>query len=192
VQYIDAGIKLEVEPTISMSDDVSIKLNLNVSSIGEKVISGESTAYKVGTRSTSTQLRLHDGETQILAGLIDDQDRKDVSKFPGIGDFPLLGKLFSKQKDEKSKTEIVMSITPKIVRGYKTKPANQSEYWIGSDGATGRRAPSPDFSKGVPFFIPKPAAAPVKSESKDDKPQSLNIPLPAGLSLEGGLSPTSE
>lgn len=192
VQYIDAGIKLEVEPTISMSDDVSIKLNLNVSSIGEKVISGESTAYKVGTRSTSTQLRLHDGETQILAGLIDDQDRKDVSKFPGIGDFPLLGKLFSRQKDEKSKTEIVMSITPKIVRGYKTKPANQSEYWIGSDGATGRRAPSPDFSKGVPFFIPKPAAAPVNSESKDDKPQSLNIPLPAGLSLEGGLSPKSE
>jgi len=192
VQYIDAGIKLEVEPTISMSDDVSIKLNLNVSSIGDTVTSGSSTAYKVGTRSTSTQLRLHDGETQILAGLIDDQDRKNVSKFPGIGDFPLLGKLFSRQKDDKSKTEIVMSITPKIVRGYKTKPANQSEYWVGSEGATGRQAPSPDFSKGVPFFVPKPAPAAVKSEIKEDKPQSLNVPLPPGFSLGGGLNPKSE
>jgi general secretion pathway protein D len=190
VQYIDAGIKLEVEPTISMSNDVSIKLNLNVSSIGETVTSGSSSAYKVGTRSTSTQLRLHDGETQVLAGLIDDQDRKNVSKFPGLGDFPILGKLFSRQKDDKSKTEIVMSITPKIVREYKTKPANQSEYWIGSEGATGRRAPSPDFSKGVPFFIPKPA--PAKVESKEEKPQSLNVPLPPGFSLGDGLSPKSE
>ncbi len=195
VQYIDAGIKLEAEPTISSSGDVSIKLNLNVASIGDLVVSGgdrPSSAYRVGTRSTSTQLRLHDGETQILAGLIDDQDRKNVSKFPGIGDFPLLGKLFSRQKDDKSKTEIVMSITPKIVREYKTKPANQSEYWIGSEGATGRHAPSPDFSKGVPFFIPKPAPAPAKSESKDDKPQGLNVPLPPGFSLGGGLSPKSE
>lgn len=193
VQYIDAGIKLEAEPTISSSGDVSIKLNLNVASIGDLVVSGgdkPSSAYRVGTRSTSTQLRLHDGETQILAGLIDDQDRKNVSKFPGIGDFPLLGKLFSRQKDEKTKTEIVMSITPKIVREYKTKPANQSEYWIGSEGATGRRAPSPDFSKGVPFFIPKPA--PAKIETKEEKPQSLNVPLPLGFSLGGGLSPKSE
>lgn len=195
VQYIDAGIKLEVEPTISMSDDISIKLNLNVSSIGDNVISGSSSAYKVGTRSTSTQLRLHDGETQVLAGLIDDQDRKNISKFPGIGDFPLLGRLFSRQKDDKSKTEIVMSITPKIVREYKTKPANQTEYWVGAEGAAGRRSPSPSFGAGgAPFFIPKPAAAKTsaKDETQADKPQNLNIPLPPGFSLGGGLSPKAE
>jgi general secretion pathway protein D len=192
VQYIDAGLKLEVEPTISSSGDVSIKLNLNVASIGEPVTSGGSSAFRVGTRSTSTQLRLHDGETQILAGLIDDQDRKNISKVPGIGDFPLLGRLFSRQKDDKSKTEIVLSITPRIVREFKSKPANQTEYWIGSEGATGRHAPSPNFSAGVPFFIPKPAPAAVKTEAKEDKPQSLNVPLPPGLSLGGGLSPKSE
>ena len=190
VQYIDAGLKLEVEPTISSSGDVSIKLNLNVASIGEPVSSGGSSAFRVGTRSTSTQLRLHDGETQILAGLIDDQDRKNISKVPGIGDFPLLGRLFSRQKDDKSKTEIVLSITPRIVRELKTKPANQSEYWIGPEGATGRQAPSPDFSKGNPFFIPKPVS--VKTESKDDKPQGLNIPLPPGFSLGGDLTPKGE
>jgi general secretion pathway protein D len=192
VQYIDAGLKLEVEPTISSSGDVSIKLNLNVASIGESVVTAGSSAFRVGTRSTSTQLRLHDGETQILAGLIDDQDRKNVSKVPGIGDFPILGKLFSKQKDDKSKTEIVLSITPRIVREYKTKPANQSEYWIGSEAATGRHAPSPDFSQGVPFFIPKPAPAAIQPGSSENKPQGLNVPLPPGLSLGGGLNPKAD
>jgi general secretion pathway protein D len=188
VQYIDAGLKLEVEPTISSSGDVSIKLNLNVASIGESVNSGGSSAFRIGTRSTSTQLRLHDGETQILAGLIDDQDRKNISKVPGIGDFPLLGKLFSRQKDDKSKTEIVLSITPRIVREYITKPANQSKYWVGAESASGRHAPSPDFSKGTPFFIPKPAPDKVQPATNEDKPQSLNIPLPTGFSLGGGLN----
>jgi general secretion pathway protein D len=159
-----------------------------VASIGESVNSGGSSAFRIGTRSTSTQLRLHDGETQILAGLIDDQDRKNISKVPGIGDFPLLGKLFSRQKDDKSKTEIVLSITPRIVREYITKPANQSKYWVGAESASGRHAPSPDFSKGTPFFIPKPAPDKVQPATNEDKPQSLNIPLPTGFSLGGGLN----
>ena len=128
VQYIDAGLKLEVEPTISSSDDVTIKINLNVGSIGDQVVastgSSQSVAFRVGTRLASTQLRLHDGETQILAGLIDDQDRKTINKIPGIGDIPLLGKLFSNQSDNKSKTEIILSITPHIIRPRKNYEAH--------------------------------------------------------------------
>jgi general secretion pathway protein D len=186
VQYIDAGLKLEAEPNISASGDVTIKINLNVGSIGDTITNGQSTAFRVGTRSATTQLRLHDGETQILAGLIDDQDRKNVDKIPGIGNIPLLGKLFSKQKDDKSKTEIVLSITPHIIRERKTADANQTEYWVGSEAQTGKHSSIPNFGAGgMPFFVPKaPTPAPT---NKDDKPQSLNVPLPPGFSLGNGL-----
>jgi general secretion pathway protein D len=191
VQYIDAGLKLEVEPTISSTDDVTIKVNLNVNSIGEqiKAISGnsESIAFRVGTRLASTQLRLHDGETQVLAGLIDDQERKSTNKVPGIGDFPLLGRLFSKQKDDKSKTEIMLSITPHIIRPRQGYEVHEADVWVGPEGQTGRSSPSPGFGNGMaPFMVPKPRGAASPAVKKDEAPNNINLPLPAGFSLGRG------
>jgi general secretion pathway protein D len=193
VQYIDAGLKLEVEPLISTMGDVTIKLNLNVGSIGDKVVAttgnSESVAFRVGTRLTSTVLRLHDGETQVLAGLIDDQDRKNVSGIPGLSKIPLLGKLFSNQSDDKVKTEIVLSITPRIIRDRRLQTSNQAEMWIGSEGQTGRGSPSPKFMGGQsPFMVPKPPPS-ANAAPKEEKPQNLNIPLPEGFSMGGGLPP---
>jgi general secretion pathway protein D len=192
VQYIDAGLKLEVEPTISAADDVTIKINLNVGSIGDKVVASsgasQSIAFRVGTRLATTQLRLHDGETQILAGLIDDQDRKNVSGIPGLSKIPLLGKLFSNQTDDKVKTEIVLSITPHIIRQRTPQQAHEADIWTGSEGQVGRHSPSPAFADGVaPFMVPKPppAAAPA---SRDDTPKNINLALPPGFSLGGGLN----
>jgi general secretion pathway protein D len=138
----------------------------------------------VGTRTASTLLRLHDGETQVLAGLIDEQDRNNVDKIPGFGDVPLLGRLFSKHKDNKSKTEIVLSITPRIIREKVVGSAHQNEYWIGSEGRVGKRSASPIFKAGdtPPFMVPKPAAA--KPALKENKPESLNIPLPSGFNID--------
>ena len=117
VQYLDVGLKLEVEPDIHLDNEVVIKVGLDVSSIIREVPNVESgtLAYEVGTRNASTVLRLKDGETQILAGLISDEDRKTASKVPGLGQMPVLGRLFSSHKDDSTKTEIVLSITPRIV-----------------------------------------------------------------------------
>lgn len=191
VQYIDAGIKLEVEPTISTTGDVTIKLNLNVGSIGDRVTAtagdNESVAFRVGTRFTSTILRLHDGETQILAGLIDDQDRKNVSGIPGLANLPIIGRLFSNQIDDKVKTEIVLSITPHIVRERKMPTAHQAETWVGSEGQTGVRSPTPRFMNGQsPFIIPKPPSSPQNAPA-DEAPKNINIQLPKNFSLGNGL-----
>jgi general secretion pathway protein D len=71
------GLKLEVEPHIHLDNDVGIKINLEVSSIVKEVTSSSgSLAYQIGTRDASTILRLKDGETQVLAGLINDNDRR--------------------------------------------------------------------------------------------------------------------
>lgn len=198
VQYIDAGLKLEVEPTISLGGDVSIKLSLDVSSIGAATTTRSgSVVFQIGTRSTSTQLRLADGEMQILAGLISDEERKNVDKIPGLGDIPLIGRLFSNHGDEKTKTEIVLAVTPHIIRGRRAPEAALAEYWSGSESQAGRRFGSPETIKGSPYFAaPKaqPAAPTRPPAEQGGRPQGLNIPLPPGLAspLEDGPGTQAE
>lgn len=136
VTYQDVGLKLDVEPEIHLDNEVSIKIGLEVSSLGLAVNnSSGSQVFRVGTRNTSTALRLRDGETQILAGLITDEDRSTADKVPALGQIPLLGHLFSSDNGNKSKTEIVLSITPHIVGNFKLPDARGMEYWSGTEAA---------------------------------------------------------
>ncbi len=137
VQYLDVGLKLEVEPEIHLDNEVAIKISMEVSSIVKEVqnlVSG-TLSYQVGTRNASTVLRLKDGETQILAGLISDEDRNSASKVPGLGQMPLLGRLFSSHKDDNRKTEIVLSITPRIVGNSRLPDAREVEFWAGTEAS---------------------------------------------------------
>ncbi len=134
VTYVDVGLKLDVEPRITLDDFVNIKIGLEVSSLGERTVTRNgASVFTIGTRSANTVLRLKDGETQILAGLILDDERKNASKIPGIGDIPLLGRLFSNQEDKKSKTEIVLVITPRIINNIQLPKAEVSEYLSGTE-----------------------------------------------------------
>ncbi len=118
VSYIDVGLKLEVEPNIYLDDEVGIKVQLEVNSNLGEISSGDgnTTAYKIGTRTAQTNLRLRDGETQVLAGLINQNESETLSKLPGLGDVPGVGRLFSNNKFSRDKSEIVLLITPRIVR----------------------------------------------------------------------------
>lgn len=136
VQYLDVGLKVEVEPNIYLQDDVAIKVALEVSSIVSQITSKNGTqAYQIGSRNASTVLRLKDGETQVLAGLISDSERETANKIPGLGDLPLAGRLFSNHRNDHQKTEIVLSITPHLVRTIKRPDIAASEFWSGSDAA---------------------------------------------------------
>ncbi len=117
VSLLDVGLKLDIEPTIQLDGEVTMRIALEVSNLLQKVDGPNgSVAYRLGTRLTSTSLRLRDGETQVLAGLINDEDRKSVSGLPGLSTIPFLGRLFGAHSDSRTKTEIVMLITPRIVR----------------------------------------------------------------------------
>ena len=137
VQYLDVGLTLDVEPTIYADSDVAIKLSLEVSSITDRVTVGDTVAYEIGTRNFNTLLQLKDGETQILAGLIRDQDTHSASKIPGFGDIPVIGRLFSDHSTSNDKTEVVLSITPRIIRA-KVRPSSDStEFWFGTESRSG-------------------------------------------------------
>lgn len=137
VQYLDVGLKLEVEPDIHRNEEVSIKINLEVSSIVKEVQNAQSgtLAYQVGTRNATTVLRLKDGETQILGGLINDEDRNSASKLPGLGQLPLVGRLFSSHRDDARKTEILLSITPHVIGARHLLDARRTEYWSGTESS---------------------------------------------------------
>lgn len=151
VQYVDVGLKLEVEPRVTLKDDVSIWIGLEVSSLVKEVSSGGGTlAYQIGTRNADTLLTLHDGETQILAGLLNDEERSSGTRIPLLGDVPLLGRLFGSQKDERAKTEIILSITPRIVQNARRPPLETAQFWSGSEAAVRTRPLAlPSVSRGA-------------------------------------------
>ena len=138
VTFIDVGLKLEVEPIIAPNDEVSIKVMLEVSSITGFEQSGASRFPIVGTRTAETLLSSKDGETHILAGLINDEDKRDLGGIPGLIDTPILGRLFSNNRLDRKKTEIVLLITPRIVRNVMQPTKLESEFHSGTANAAGR------------------------------------------------------
>lgn len=153
VSYLDVGLKLDVEPTIHEADEIGIKMGLEVSSVVREVLGPQqSLAYIVGTRSTSTSLRLNNGQTQVLAGLISDEERHSVNQIPGLGNLPTIGRLFGSNRDSTAKTEIILLITPRVLRA-PVRPTAAQQIWFG--GANDLRESS---DGGV---IRSPEAAPV-------------------------------
>lgn len=140
IQYLDVGLKLEAEPVVRINSEIGLKISLEVSSIvGTIKTNNGSQAYQIGTRNYSSTLRLRDGETQVLAGLISDEERSSANRIPLIGKLPILGRLFSSQNDTRQKTEIVMSITPRLVRNSVRKEPRQETFWSGTESSVRMR-----------------------------------------------------
>jgi general secretion pathway protein D len=137
VSYLDTGLKLDVEPNVYLDDEVAIKMQLEVSNILEQVNASGTIAYRLGTRNTATTLRLRDGETQVLAGLISDEDRRAANKIPYLGDLPVTGRLFSSNTDQRTKTEIIMLLTPRVVRNLARPDTVAAQFSSGTDASPG-------------------------------------------------------
>jgi general secretion pathway protein D len=185
VSYLEVGIKLEVEPTVYADDDVAIRVALEVSSLGTAVKTNSGTlAYQIAPRSASPQLRQRDNQTQLLGGLITRDDRTTASRVPGVGDLPVLGRLFSSQLDNGQRTELVLAITPRIVRNIRHPDASETEVWVGTENqpklrpvgglrvstASQADAPAPRVNSASPAGTSVAAAAPSVAEPKVVEP----------------------
>lgn len=162
VQYIDVGLKLEVEPVIYPDNEVAIRVGMEVSTLSQQMRTANGTlAYQIGTRNASTVLRLRDGETQVLAGLINDEDRRSGNKIPGLGELPLLGRLFGSEDHTQNQTEIVLSITPRVVRNIRLPSSVEADFASGTEASW--RELGFD-ALGLPIVV-NPPTDPVKSAS---------------------------
>jgi general secretion pathway protein D len=174
VNYLDVGLKLDIQPSISLDGDVSMVVALEVSNILDTVKSAAGTqAYRLGTRNTSTTLQVHDGETNVLAGLIQKEDQGSNTGLPWLNEIPLLSKLFGAAQDTNNRTEIVLLITPHIVRNIETPGVGLQEFTSGTEASLGAApiqlgtplqaaggngaAPRP----GMPYYFSNGTGAPV-------------------------------
>ncbi len=140
VSYQEVGLKLEFEPQVYSNHDVGIKINLEVSNIVQQFTDAQGgRSYQIGTRNAQTSLRLHDGETQILGGLISDSDRNSADLIPGLGHLPMIGRLFGNNNGSRGKSEIVMSITPRIVRAPAVNDPELREVFSGTESSMRER-----------------------------------------------------
>ena len=174
VNYLDVGLKLEVEPQVYLEDDVGIKIGLEVSSVSNQIKTSSGTiAYQLGTRNATTNLRLHDGETQVLAGLISNEDRRNSTQVPGLAALPIAGRLFQNREDTANKTEVVLLITPHVVRNIERPDARLEEFNSGSEAEVGGGSGS--FS---PLATPIPSSTP-PAAPQPAIPSTLGSPAPA-------------
>lgn len=197
VSYLDVGLKLDIEPVISLDDDVSMKLNLEVSNIIDTITRASGTqTYHLGTRNTSTNLRVRDGETSVLAGLIRKEDQRSNTGIPILNELPLVSKLFGSSQDSNSKTEIVLLITPHIIRNLETPGIGLQEYTSGTENAVGAppiqlggsnkpntgnaanatNAPAAAQPAPPPVPVAPPAPAPVPAFVPTPQPQAVPAP----------------
>ncbi|NHZ39183.1 secretin N-terminal domain-containing protein [Massilia aquatica] len=174
VNYLDVGLKLEAEPVVYMDDEVSIKLSLEVSSILGTIFDSNDQpyGYRIGTRNASTVLRLRDGENQVLAGLISENDKRSSNAIPGLGELPMLDRLFGSKGSERTKTEIVLSITPRVLRNQARGAGGEVEFDAGTDSSLRGQAGQPGQPQHTapqesapPLPAPQPASAPLSERS---------------------------
>jgi general secretion pathway protein D len=136
IEFRDTGVKLTVEPSIRLGGELGLKMKIEVVRLGEQVTLQASppiTQFKFGNRSAETMLSIKDGETIVLGGLLQEEDRKTRVTVPWIGDLPIIGSLVSSFRTERVTTEVILTITPHIVQTMTAPGASTQAFWSGTE-----------------------------------------------------------
>jgi len=149
--YENIGVNIDITPRTHHDDEVTLALKVAVTSISGTGFSGLPT---FGNREINTVIRLRDGETNMLAGLIRDDERQVLDGIPGLSDIPLVGRLFARSRTETQETDIVLMLTPRIIRVLELSEADLRPFRVGRDTGLGGDV-------GVPLPAPAPLPAPV-------------------------------
>jgi general secretion pathway protein D len=149
--YENIGVNIDITPRTHHDDDVSLTLKVAVQSISGTGFGGLPT---FANREISTVIRLRDGETNMLAGLIRDDERKVLEGVPGLSDLPLVGRLFAHTQLQTTQTDIILTLTPHIIRVLDLEPSDLLAFRVGRD--TGSSSPTPLPAS----FLDQPRPAP--------------------------------
>jgi len=154
--YRTIGVNIEITPRLHHDDDISLRLKLEISNLSG---TGYNNLPTFGTRYIETTIRLRDGETNLLAGLIRDDERTTLDGLPGLSDLPVVGRLFGHTKKETKQTDVVLMLTPHIVRVLDLTIDDLRPFRVGRDA-----------SGGV-YELPLPAQPPPQVTPPDDDGQ---------------------
>ena len=186
-QYQDVGIKIEVEPRVHHNKEVTLKLTLEVSQLGETVTftAGQSQPT-IGTRTISSNIRLRDGETNFLAGLFRTDKTRGSTTVPFLGDIPILGRLFSDKTRGQKTTDLVLTLTPHIIRIPDVTDEDLMPVYVGTDANIS--------FQGTPRIESPGGAGPFDFRRETQAPRSNPAPsapaVPPGQNLAPGTPPS--
>jgi general secretion pathway protein D len=188
-QYQDVGIRIDIEPRVHHNKEVTLKLKIEVSQItGYQDAGGGQRQPIIGTRAIDSTIRLKDGETNFLAGLIRTDENNGETGIPGLSDIPILGRLFGKTSVNVQRTDVMLTLTPHIIRTPDVTEADLLPIWVGTESNITFRGGSPrvESESEGPFE----GSAQENKELLEQKIRQQMEQLPPGLRQEGAPAPS--
>ncbi|MFZ4855355.1 MAG: cohesin domain-containing protein [Desulfuromonadaceae bacterium] len=183
VQYVDVGVKVNAEPNIQLNNEISIKLSLEVSSIITKETVGgkdsATTVVTIGTRNIDTVLSLKDNETSVIGGLIQRSASTDKNKTFLLSDLPILGPFFTNTNSSKDKTELMLAITPRLVRGIPVPLPGLSSFVSGKEDHPSLVRPLSSFDQEPDFDDAQAKAGDKQAPASLPAGKKPAVPAPA-------------
>ena len=158
-QYIDVGVNIDITPTVHANREITLKLMLDVSSVTQRVNIGGIDQPIIGQRRIEHDIRLKEGEVNLLGGILEESDVKSLSGIPGLAQIPILRYFFSSENVQRVENEIVFAVTPRLVRGIDLSELNMRAIDVGRGDASinVRRASPPMQPEAVPSSAPAPS-----------------------------------
>lgn len=133
-QYQDVGIRIDIEPRVHHNQEVTLKIKIEVSNLNGNVPGGGGASQPIiGTRTIDSVIRLQDGETNFLAGLIRTDETNTDQGIPGLSEIPVLGRLFSNKRNEGQRTDVILTMTPHIIRNAEITAEDLEPIWVGTE-----------------------------------------------------------
>jgi general secretion pathway protein D len=149
-QYQDVGIRIDIEPRVHHNQEVTLKIKVEVSNINGFVEgSGGQSQPIIGTRTIESVIRLQDGETNFLAGLIRTAQTDSDAGLPGLSEIPVLGRLFSNKRSDNQRTDVILTLTPHIIRNAQITEEDLLPIWVGTEVNMSLRGASPRVESEV-------------------------------------------
>jgi general secretion pathway protein D len=186
-QYQDVGIKVAIEPRVHHNQEVTLKLTVEVSDVGAPVdVGGGQKIPSFNTRTIEATIRLKDGETNFLAGLIQQTDLKTDSKTPFLGDIPILGRLFTETSKQHTRTDLILTMTPHIIRMPDITEDDMAPMWVGTQANLSFRGLSPRLESQTTAdpFTPRSA-----QQFRTGQVDGDGNPIPPGIVVPPGTPP---
>jgi len=180
-QYQDVGIKIDIEPRVHHNNEITMKLQVEVSELGENVeVSPGQKQPKIGTRTINSVIRLKDGETSLLAGLFRYNKRSSRAGLPWVSDLPVVGGLFRSNSHELKKTDLILTLTPHIIRNPDITEEDLAPLWVGTENRITIFGNSPRVrsSSGDSPFGSESAGPGFEGDARTDQ-EEANQPAPA-------------
>ena len=158
--YRSVGVIVEVTPRVTYDGEIILELLVENSTLGTPILVAGQLVPTFGSRKVTTKLRLREGESNLLAGLLRERDRKDLRGFPGVLRLPVFKQFLSDNDQQIEQTDIVMLLTPHIVRTHELTADDLAPIYIGTQQNIGLAGPPPLIAPAPDVPAPAAAAAP--------------------------------